>query len=116
MMLENQLYLDVQLALREHVAELTFDELLEQKSRIGETLQAAVHEAATNYGVLLKRTGVKDVTMPGNVREMMLKKVEAEKSAQASLIRAREEVAAARARVTPGAAPVPSRPRNSEGP
>ena len=36
--------------------------------------------------------------MPGNVREMMLKKIEAEKSAQASLIRAREEVAAARAR------------------
>ena len=36
--------------------------------------------------------------MPASIREMMLKTVEAEKSANASLIKAREEVGAARAR------------------
>ena len=36
--------------------------------------------------------------MPANIRDMMLKAVEAEKSAQATLIKAREEVAAARSR------------------
>ena len=93
-----QLYLDVQLALREIVAELTFDELLDQKNKIGDGVQRQVTEAALAYGVRLERTAIKDVTMPGNIREMMLKTVEAEKSAQASLIKAREEVAAARAR------------------
>jgi regulator of protease activity HflC (stomatin/prohibitin superfamily) len=50
------------------------------------------------YGLGLLRAAVKDVTMPASIREMMLKSVEAEKSDQASLIKAREEVAAARAR------------------
>ncbi len=93
-----QLYLDVQLALREIVADLKFDEMLEQKNHLGHGVLTAVKGTAMTYGVSVQRTAIKDVTMPGNIREMMLKTVEAEKSAQASLIKAREEVAAARAR------------------
>lgn len=93
-----QLYLELQLALREIVAGLTFDALLEQKAALGEQVLAAVAPSAARYGVELLRAAVKDVTMPASIREMMLKTVEAEKSAAASLIKAREEVAAARAR------------------
>jgi len=93
-----QIYLDLQLALREIVAGLSFDELLDQKTALGECLAAAVRSQTATYGVDLIAAGVKDITMPASIREMMLKTVEAEKSAAASLIKAREEVAAARAR------------------
>ena len=93
-----QIYLDLQLALRELVAGLSFDELLDQKSTLGERLRDTVRPPAAAYGVDLLAAGVKDITMPASIRDMMLKTVEAEKSAQASLIKAREEVAAARAR------------------
>jgi regulator of protease activity HflC (stomatin/prohibitin superfamily) len=93
-----QIYLDLQLALRELVAGLLFDELLDQKTSLGDRLCETVRPRTAEYGVDLLAAGVKDVTMPASIREMMLKTVEAEKSAQASLIRAREEVAAARAR------------------
>jgi regulator of protease activity HflC (stomatin/prohibitin superfamily) len=93
-----QIYLDLQLALREIVAGLSFDELLDQKTALGDRLAGAVRPQAAAYGVDLIAAGVKDITMPASIREMMLKTVEAEKSAAASLIKAREEVAAVRAR------------------
>lgn len=93
-----QIYLDLQLALREIVAGLSFDELLDQKTALGDRLAGVVRPQAATYGIELIAAGVKDITMPASIREMMLKTVEAEKSAAASLIKAREEVAAARAR------------------
>ena len=93
-----RLYVDVQLALRELVSGLTFDQALEQKSEFGEQIRAQAGPIAASYGVELQRVAVKDITMPANIRDMMLKAVEAEKSAQATLIKAREEVAAARSR------------------
>ena len=93
-----QLYSDVQLALRELVAALTFDQTLDQRSALSDQLLTSVKERAARYGIDIQRIAIRDVTMPASIREMMLKSVEAERSAQASLIRAREEVAAARAR------------------
>lgn len=93
-----QVYLDLQLALREVVCGLSFDEVLDQKAALGERVMAMAAPGMADYGVTLARAAVKDVTMPASIRDMMLKSVEAEKSAQASLIKAREEVAAARAR------------------
>jgi regulator of protease activity HflC (stomatin/prohibitin superfamily) len=93
-----QVYTDVQLTLREIVAGLSFDELLDQKSTIGEQVLEVTSAKTAAYGVQLHETAIKDVTMPASIRDMMLKTVEAEKSGQASLIKAREEVAAARAR------------------
>jgi len=93
-----QIYLDLQLALRQIVAGLTFDELLDQKAALGEQVHEQTQERLAEYGIELERAAIKDVTMPASIREMMLKKVEAEKSSEASLIKAREEVAAARAR------------------
>ena len=94
----NQLYIDLQLALREIVASLSFDEALAQKNALGDQVLEQVKQVAEEYGLNLLRVAVKDITMPAGIRDIMLKAVEAEKSAQASLIKAREEVAAARAR------------------
>lgn len=93
-----QLYLDVQLALREIVTTLSFDELLDQKTALGDQVRDNAQAQTSEYGVTVLRAAVKDVTVPASIREMMLKSVEAEKSTEASLIKAREEVAAARTR------------------
>lgn len=94
-----QFYSDLQIALREIVAVLSFEQALDQKSTVGEHVKTAVALQVAAYGIDLQRVSVRDITMPASIREIMLKKVEAERSAQASLIKAREEVSAARARV-----------------
>jgi len=93
-----RLYIDVQLALRDLVGGLTFDEVLDKKTGLGEQALGWVVPLTSQYGVEVQRVAVKDLTMPANIRDVMLKVLEAEKSAQATLIKTREEVAAARAR------------------
>ncbi|MEL6149602.1 MAG: hypothetical protein AAFR56_08250, partial [Chloroflexota bacterium] len=50
------------------------------------------------YGIELRRVGVRDVVLPGVVRNVFLKEVEADREGRAELVKARHEVAAARAR------------------
>jgi len=94
----DQLYQELQLSLREAIASRTVDELLEAREEISTELLAKVAPQALAYGVTLKRVGVRDVVLPGVVRNVFLKEVEADREGRADLIRARHEVAAARAR------------------
>jgi regulator of protease activity HflC (stomatin/prohibitin superfamily) len=94
----DQLYQDLQLSLREAVASLTIDALLEARETLANGLLAQVAPLAAAYGVTLKRVGMRDVVLPGSVRNVFLKEVEADREGRAELVRARHEVAAARAR------------------
>ena len=47
-------------------------------------------------GVVVEELGVKDVILPGEIRELINKVVEAERTAKANLIRRQEETAATR--------------------
>ena len=49
-----------------------------------------------DIGVEVTELGIKDVILPGEMRDLINKVVEAEKTAQANLIRRREETAATR--------------------
>lgn len=93
-----QLYQDLQLTLRDQVASRTVDELLQARAELAEALLNGVAPLALAYGVTLKRVGIRDIILPGTVRNIFLKEVTAEREGQADLIRARHEVAAARAR------------------
>lgn len=93
-----QLYQDVQLSLRSAVASRTIEALLEAREEIGAALLAEVAPLALNYGVMLRRVGVRDIVLPGTVRAVFLKEVEADRTGRADLIKARHEHAAARAR------------------
>jgi regulator of protease activity HflC (stomatin/prohibitin superfamily) len=53
---------------------------------------------ALAYGVEVSKVGLKDVILPGDLRTIMNRVIEAEKAAQAALIAAREEVATLRTR------------------
>ncbi|MBX3083493.1 MAG: slipin family protein [Anaerolineae bacterium] len=94
----DQLYQDLQLSLREAVTSLTLDALLEARESLANRLLEQVAPLAKEYGVTLKRVGLRDVVLPGTVRNVFLKEVEADREGRAELVRARHEVAAARAR------------------
>jgi len=89
-------YKELQFALREAVGTRSLDELLGEKGVldrvIGDTVRAKVEE----HGIAVKSVGVKDVILPGEMKTILNQVVEAEKIAQANLIRRREETAATR--------------------
>ena len=92
----NTLYRLVQFAIREAVATRTLDEILAARDTIDREVRAFVTERAASLGVEIGEIGVKDVILPGDVRELLNKVVEAERVAKANLIRRQEETAATR--------------------
>ena len=92
----NTLYRLVQFAIREAVATRTLDEILAARDTIDREVRTFVTERAGALGVEIGEIGVKDVILPGDVRELLNKVVEAERTAKANLIRRQEETAATR--------------------
>jgi regulator of protease activity HflC (stomatin/prohibitin superfamily) len=90
------LYRLVQFAIREAVAERTLDEVLSAKSTLDAQLRTFVRERIAETGIEVTELGVKDVILPGEIRELVNKVVEAERTAKANLIRRQEETAATR--------------------
>jgi regulator of protease activity HflC (stomatin/prohibitin superfamily) len=90
------LYRLIQLAIREAVASRTLDEVLGAKGALDAELRASVRERIAESGIEVLELGVKDVILPGEIRELVNKVVEAERTAKANLIRRQEETAATR--------------------
>jgi regulator of protease activity HflC (stomatin/prohibitin superfamily) len=90
------LYRLVQFAIREAVASRTLDEVLSAKSVLDAELRAYVRDRLAETGIEVTELGVKDVILPGEIRELVNKVVEAERTAKANLIRRQEETAATR--------------------
>lgn len=93
---EKQLYIIIQLALREAVGLLTFDELMESKEKIGATILESTINKAEELGVKLANCGVKDIVLSGEIKDIMNQVLIAEKKAQANMITRREETASTR--------------------
>lgn len=93
-----QLYQDLQMELRGAVANRDMEQLLDARGEIGAELLEKVAPGCLEYGVTLLRVGLRDIILPGSVRSVFLKEVEADRQGRAELVKARHEVAAARAR------------------
>jgi regulator of protease activity HflC (stomatin/prohibitin superfamily) len=90
------LYRASQLALREHVGARDLDTLLVTKDVLGRELAEAIRPRAAELGYAIVSAGIRDVILPGDMKELMNKVTEAKKAAEASLITRREETAAMR--------------------
>ena len=90
------LYRELQLGLRCAVGTRSLDELLENKQTIDEVVSAHIERTLAGFGLALDSVGVKDIVLPGEMKAILAQVVEAEKSAQANVIRRREETAATR--------------------
>lgn len=93
---DKQLYVSLQLALREYIAGYSFDELLDKKEAIGLFVLEQVKEKSDALGVAVNGFGIRDVILPGDVKEIMNHVLVAEKKAQANIIMRREETASTR--------------------
>ena len=93
---DKQLYVAFQLALREYVAGYSFDELLEKKEVIAPFVLQQVKEKAVALGAEVNGFGIRDIILPGDVKEIMNQVLIAEKKAQANIIMRREETASTR--------------------
>jgi regulator of protease activity HflC (stomatin/prohibitin superfamily) len=89
-------YKELQFALREAVGTRTLDELLGDKGVLDRDIGAAVRVKVSEHGLAIHSVGVKDVILPGEMKTILNQVVEAEKVAQANLIKRREETAATR--------------------
>ncbi len=90
------LYKELQFALRSSVGTRTLDELLEDKTALDGVILNQVRARLENLGLELESVGIKDIILPGEMKALLGKVVEAEKAAQANGIRRREETAATR--------------------
>ncbi|KAB7769150.1 SPFH domain-containing protein [Xanthomonas maliensis] len=90
------LYRELQYGLRRAVAAKTLDELLGDKASLDADIFAHVRGGLSGFGIDVLGVGVKDVILPGEMREILNGVVQAEKQAQANVIRRREEANATR--------------------
>jgi regulator of protease activity HflC (stomatin/prohibitin superfamily) len=90
------LYALVQLAARDYVAGVTLDELLEGRDAMTDYLRGQVQPKAAEMGVDVRTVGVKDIVLPGEMKTLLNRVIEAEKEAAANVIARREEAAATR--------------------
>jgi hypothetical protein len=93
---EKQLYLSLQLSLRNYIGAYTLDELLESKENIAQAVLNNVSDSAESLGVKILDCGIKDVILPGDMKEIMNQVLVAQKKAQANIIMRREETASTR--------------------
>lgn len=90
------LYLAVQVAAREAVASRTLDELLATRDALAGVIAESVAERAESVGLRLLRLVLKDVVLPGEMKTLLNRVIEARTKAEANVILRREETAAAR--------------------
>lgn len=92
------LYRAAQFAVRQALGLRTLDEVLADKVGVEQARETLgeVRAAMEPLGVKVNRIALKDIILPGEMRDILNQVVLAEKQAQANLIRRREETAATR--------------------
>ena len=92
----DHVYRELQFGLRKAVSAKTLDELLGDKASLDADIFGHVRGQVAGFGVEVLGVGVKDVILPGEMKTILNGVVEAEKAAQANVIRRREEANATR--------------------
>ncbi|MEP0174457.1 MAG: slipin family protein [Paraglaciecola sp.] len=89
-------YKTLQLALREAVGTKSLDDILLDKLYVNETVKELVKDRLSDIGISLLSVGVKDIILPGEMKAILNQVVEAQKAAEANVIKRREETSATR--------------------
>jgi regulator of protease activity HflC (stomatin/prohibitin superfamily) len=90
------LYREAQLVLRAVVGSRELDALLVDKEAVANEAAALLVPRAETLGLQVVALGIRDLILPGEMKDLMNKVTEAKKAAEANLITRREETAALR--------------------
>lgn len=94
--INDAVYTEIQIALREIVGAVSIDELLQNRNQISVRLIEITQEKLQTFGLSLITANIKDIMFPGQLKQMFAQVEQARKEGQAALERARGETAALR--------------------
>ncbi len=89
------LYKQLQFATREYLGVLSLDEILSKKDDVTDLKESLSRELA-EFGVEIVGVHIKDIILPGEIRDIFNQVIEATKQAEANNIKRREETASTR--------------------
>jgi len=90
------LYKQLQFAIREHLGGMNIDEILSKQHTLSEEILAKFYATCQKIGVEVEGVYIKDIILPGEMREIFNQVIEASKRAEANNIQRREETSATR--------------------
>ena len=96
------LYRETQLVLRAVVGARELAVFLTDKDAVAKDIEENVRRRAGELGLEIASVGIRDVILPGDMKDLMNKVTEAKKAAEANLIARREETAAMRSQAGHG--------------
>ena len=86
----------LQIAIREMIASMTIEEALGSKNAVAEKLKDVAAAKLSVFGIEILDASIRDIILPGEIRTILAKTLEAEMAAKSNLVTAREELAVAR--------------------
>lgn len=92
----SMLYSEMQLALRGYIGSISLEDVLNKKDDIAKYIITGTKEKCDAMGLAVSYAGVKDIILPGDVKDIINQVLIAEKKAQANIITRREETAGMR--------------------
>ena len=93
---QQAIYKEVQLILREVVGTRELDLFLTDKDGVASETTTKLRSRVTDWGIELISIGIRDIILPGEMKNLLNKVTEAKKAAEANLVARREETAAMR--------------------
>jgi regulator of protease activity HflC (stomatin/prohibitin superfamily) len=90
------LYRETQLVLRALVGARDLDAFLAEKDGVVQELEQGIRRRVAALGLEIVTVGIRDIILPGEMKDLLNKVTEAKKAAEANLIVRREETAAMR--------------------
>lgn len=93
---DEMMRLMMQMTYREYIASRTLEEILSERESISGSVLAEIKEKGDACGIEFTSCGIKDIILPGDVRDILNTVLIAEKKAMANVITRREETASTR--------------------
>ena len=90
------MYKQLQFSVREHLGKMNIDEVLSKQHTLSDEILEKFYAICSNIGVEVEGVYIKDIILPGEMREIFNQVIEASKRAEANNIKRREETAATR--------------------
>ena len=84
-----------QAALRDVVGGMTFDDLLAERQKIGDEIEAIIQKQAENWGLKVSAIKILDVDVPEELKKMMSRQASAEREKRATITKAEGDKLAA---------------------
>ncbi len=84
-----------QAALRDVVGGMTFDDLLAERQKIGDEIEAIIQKQAENWGLKVSAIKLLDVDVPEELKKMMARQASAEREKRATITKAEGDKLAA---------------------